>query len=97
MATVVPRAVEAVCISGDKKLKSSAGVVYAVVLAAGSAADATLILYDNTAAGGERELYLAAAQKTSISFCPSNVGIKFNTGIYADISGAGAYATIIYE
>jgi len=96
MATIVPRAIESECITGDTSIKDSPGVVYAVVLAGGSDA-ATLTLYDNTAAAGERELFLAAAAGTSEAFCPVGVGMKFSTAIYADISGTAAYATILYE
>ncbi len=97
MATLVLRTREANCISGDAVIKASAGAVFAVVLSAGSAADASLILYDNaTAAAGERELVLTALAKTSEAFTPA-VGMLFNSGIYADITGAGAYATIIFE
>ena len=94
--TNVPRAIEANCISGDATIKSSAGVVYGVLLSAGGA-DATLVLYDNTAASGERELVITAKDGYSEEFCPAGVGLKFNTGIYADITGSGAYATILYE
>lgn len=66
-----------------------------VVLAAGSGADATLILYDNTSAATPILCTLAAAQKTSASFTPS-VPIAFSKGVYADIGGSGAVATVVY-
>lgn len=98
MATIVPRALEGNCITGDTAIKGSPGVVYAVALAATGAENCTLILYDNaSAAAGEREIVLAAATRGSASYTPVGVGHKFNNGIYADISGAGAYATVLYE
>ena len=95
--------IEANCITGDVLLKTvtdanGIGKVYTVVLAAGAQAAATLILYDNTAAAGERELVLAAAAGTSESVTfPDSKPLRFNTGIYADIAGAGAYATIQFD
>ena len=96
--------IEANCITADTLLKTvtrqaGLGKVYAVTLvsdAKGGAA--TLILYDNTVAAGERELVLAAAAGTSESVTfPDSKPLRFNTGIYADIAGGAAYATIQFD
>jgi len=63
-----------------------------ITLTAGSGADATCNIIDNTANSGTTIIALAAAAKTSHSV-PLN-GVKVGTGIYLNIAGSGASCSI---
>ena len=82
-----------VSVTADGVAKTGPGILWAVVLYAASA-DATLVLYDNTAASGTVLVKLATKAGTSVAFTPA-VGVTFAIGVYADISGTDAQATII--
>lgn len=81
-------------VAADGIVKSGPGSLVGVVLTA-AAADASLILYDASSATGTVLCTLAAVQKTSVSFTPV-AGIAFAIGCYADITGSGATATVVY-
>jgi hypothetical protein len=82
-------------VSADGAVLARPGQLIAVLLAAGSA-NATLILYDNPAAASGTVLCkLAALANDSVSFTPP-VGISAGGGIFADIEGTGANATVLY-
>ncbi len=71
-------------------VKTGNGKILGGVFTAGAAADATLTLYDNTAASGTviREIRALTGASKSLDFPPG--GLRFGTGLHAVISGAGA-------
>ena len=82
-------------VSGDGIVKASAGQVVAVHLTA-AATTATLILYDNaSAASGTVLAQLSAPTLETVSFCPA-IPYVATAGIYADITGTGANATVVF-
>jgi hypothetical protein len=89
-------ALEAICITESKSVKSSGGVVYAITLAAGSDT-ATVTLYDNASAGsGEREYFATAVTLTSHSSDFNEHPLMFTKGIYATVTGTSPHVTIQY-
>ena len=78
----------------DTTVKSQPGQLVAVVLTAGSA-NATLTVYDNTAASGTVLTTLAALANDSTTWQPS-ICYSAAIGIHADITGTGASATVVY-
>lgn len=79
-------------VTADSAVVTAGGILRGVVLAGGSA-DATLILYDNaSAASGTKLLTLNA--KAGDSRVVTGLSIPFSAGVYADIGGTGAVATI---
>ena len=83
-------------VTSDSAVKAANGQLVAVSLTAGDAAAATLILYDNaSAASGTVLVSLKAAQGETVSFTPVYPYSAAN-GIYADIGGSGAAATVVY-
>lgn len=69
-----------------------------VELIPGAAADATLILYDNTEASGTVIAKIKAdAAGLVTGFAPSGFSILVSTGIYADVSGADAAYIVWYR
>ncbi|MEW5988983.1 MAG: hypothetical protein AB1791_20350 [Chloroflexota bacterium] len=84
-------------VAADGAIVTRPGHLHAVCLAAAAGAAATLILYDNaSAASGTRLLTLTAPAGESICFTPG-VAWPFVNGVYADIGGASAEATILYS
>lgn len=82
-------------ITADGVIKASNGQLVAILLQGGSA-NSTLILYDNaSAASGTVVASIAALTNDSVAFCPT-ASLPFVNGLYADISGTGAAATIVY-
>jgi len=82
-------------VAGDKIVKAANGALVGVVLSAGSA-NATLILYDNaSAASGTVLCKLTALANSSVQFTPSQPYVA-SAGIYADIGGTGANATVVF-
>jgi len=78
---------------------SGLGKVYAVTLIANlKGGNATLTLYDNTAAAGEREWAISATAGTteSVTF-PDSKPLRFNRGIYAALTGGMAIASIQFD
>lgn len=81
-------------VTSDGAVSATPATLCGCVLAAGAEAAATLIIYDNTnAASGTRLLTLAAAQGSS-AVLPAGLEIYGHLGLYADIGGAGAVATV---
>jgi hypothetical protein len=81
-------------ITTDATVISGPGRLAAVVLTPGSDAS-SLILYDNTAASGNKIVTLTAvANGASVMFCPAQPA-SFANGIRADITGTGAVAYVI--
>lgn len=88
---ITSRAIE---VTGDGAAATKAGTLTAVVLTAGDAAAATLVLYDNaSAAAGNKLVTLKAAQGTSAVIDYTHAP-TFANGVYADIGGAGAVAYV---
>lgn len=82
-------------IAADGIVLARPGHLHAVALAAAAGAAATLILYDNaSAASGTRLLTLTAPAGESVTFCP-HAAWAASLGVYADIGGANAEATIL--
>lgn len=82
-------------VSADGVVNNRTGQLVAVLLTAGSDA-AQIILYDNaSAASGTVLANLKALTGESATFCPA-VPINCRAGIYADISGTLANATVVY-
>jgi hypothetical protein len=82
-------------VSADALVKTGPGAVVGVVLTAADAVDGSLILYDGLSATGTVLLTLKAAKLTSASFTPV-APWPFSVGCYADITGTGVTATVIY-
>lgn len=82
-------------VTADVQVKTGPGQLVAVHLTGGSDA-ATLVLYDNTAGSGTvlATLKTSAANETDTwtPACP----YSFSVGIYADITGTGPSATVVY-
>lgn len=80
-------------VTADAQVATGNGRIACVVLTP-AAAVATLILYDNTSATGDKIVTLqAAANGGSVVLSPPD-SIVFDTGVYADIGGAGALAYV---
>ena len=69
----------------------------AVVLEAGSGADATVDIYDGQSAGGTLILGLSVAAKGTTSFTIPAMGKICETNIFVDITGSGASATVYWN
>ena len=69
----------------------------AVVLEAGSGADATVDIYDGQSAGGTLILGLSVAAKGTTSFTIPAMGKICETNIFVDIAGTGASATVYWN
>ena len=83
-------------ITADGVVKAAPGSFVSVLLTAGDAAAASIILYDNaSAASGTVVATVKAAQGTSAQWSPECSYVVAN-GIYADITGTGATAYIVY-
>ena len=53
-------------------------------------ADATLVLYDNATAASGNELFKVQLSGTLDSTYYSDINVRCDNGIYADVTGAGA-------
>lgn len=80
-------------ITADGQVVTGNGRMSAVLVTA-AAATASVILYDNTAASGTVLASLSAVANTSAQFSLPH-GMVFSTGVYADITGAGAAAYVV--
>ena len=69
----------------------------AVVLEAGSGADATVDIYDAQSATGTPILGLSVAAKGTTSFTIPAMGKICETNIFVDIAGTGASATVYWN
>ena len=69
----------------------------AVVLEAGSGADATVDIYDAQSATGTAILGLSVAAKGTTSFTIPAMGKICETNIFVDIAGTGASATVYWN
>jgi hypothetical protein len=69
--------------------------IVGIILAAGSNADATVVLDASEDGSGDDFLAVSAAQKTTES--PSFAPVKCTSGAYATIGGSGAKVTILYR
>lgn len=82
-------------VTADGAVATAPGMVVSVLLAAGDAAAASLVLYDNASAASGRVLAtLKALQGTSAEWSPA-APFVFSSGVYADITGSGAAAYIV--
>lgn len=83
-------------VTADGAIKTKSGQLVSVLLSSGGAA-ATLILYDNASAASGTVLATikTATNNDSNQWSPA-VPYVFANGIYADISGTGASATVVY-
>jgi len=95
MGYTISKAIEANSISEDALLKTGQSVIYAASITAG-ADTATLTLWDNTVASGEREWKLSAVANTTASIV-FNHPLLFTKGIFADVSGTAPRASVQYE
>lgn len=83
-------------ITADGVVKAAPGSLVSVLLTAGDAAAASIVLYDNASAGSGTVLAtLKAAQGTSVQWSPE-CGYVAANGIYADITGASAAAYVVF-
>ena len=69
----------------------------AVVLEAGSGADATVDIYDAQSATGTAILGLSVAAKGTTSFSIPAMGRVCETNIFADVTGSGASVTLYWN
>ena len=69
----------------------------AVVLEAGSGADATVDIYNAQSATGTPILGLSVAAKGTTSFTVPAMGRVCETNIFVDIAGSGASATVYWD
>lgn len=84
-------------VTADGIVKAANGALCAVLLTAGDAAAASIVLYDNaSAASGTVLATIKAATGTSVQWTPA-ASYVFTNGIYADITGAGAAAYVVYR
>lgn len=82
-------------VTSDSAVKAAGGQLVAVALT-GSGAAATLVLYDNPgAASGTVLLTIKAADGATEFFSPA-IPYVFTAGCYADITGSGASATVVF-
>lgn len=82
-------------VAADGIVKASPGSLVAVLLAGGSA-NSSITLYDNaSAASGTVLATINALANDSVVWSPAIPYVAAN-GIYADITGTGANATVIY-
>lgn len=75
--------------------RTGRGVLTGFILTAGPSADATLKLYNNTAASGTVLGSVAAVQGTSVVV--TGLCVPFGTGVHAVLSGTGAEVTVYME
>lgn len=86
---------QSVDVAADGAVVATSGKAFTAVVLTAAAATATLTLYDNpSAASGTVLLKLSAVANTSAVFAPATP-VTAGTGIYADIGGADANATVI--
>ncbi len=91
----LPGPAQHVDVAADKVVKAAGGQLVAVHLTA-AATTATLTLYDNaSAASGTVLAKLSAPTLETVPFCPAIPYVATN-GIYADIGGTGANATVVF-
>jgi hypothetical protein len=83
-------------VTADGAVKSASGQLVSVLLTSGGAA-ATLVLYDNDSAASGTVLATikTATNNDSNQWSPAVPYVAAN-GIYADITGTGASATVVY-
>jgi len=95
--------IEANSITGSALLKTcnranGVGKVYAIEITASAQATAILTLWDNNAAAGEREWVISAtAGDSNGRTFPDSKPLRFNRYIYAQLTGAGAIASIQFD
>lgn len=83
-------------VTADGVVKASTGLLCSVLLTAGDGAAASIVLYDNaSAASGAILATLKAAQGTTAQWSPG-AAYPCANGIYADITGTGAAAYVVY-
>ena len=83
-------------VSADAVVKAANGALVAVLLSADSGAAATLVLYDNaSAASGTVLVQMTALAGDTVIWQPA-IPYACSLGIYADITGASANATVVY-
>lgn len=83
-------------ISADGVVKAAGGELCAVLLTAGTGAAADITLYDNPSTNSGTVLCVVRALTgTSFAWVPPCSYVA-GTGIYADINGTGANATVLY-
>lgn len=81
-------------VTADGAVRTGPGQLVAVLLTGGSD-QATLVLYDNTGASGTKLATLKAAANTTVTWTPATPYVA-SKGIYADITGTGPVATVVY-
>jgi len=81
-------------LTADGAVKSGPGALVAVALTGGTDT-ATVVLYDNTAASGTILCTLKAAANESAIFTLA-LPYAFAKGCYADLTGTGPEATVVY-
>jgi hypothetical protein len=83
-------------VTSDAAVKDAPGALVAVLLTAGAGAAADITLYDNaSAASGTKLVVLKALTGESEGWAPATPYVA-SKGIYADINGSGAEATVVY-
>lgn len=81
-------------LTADGAVKTGPGALVAVVLTGGSD-QASVVLYDNTAASGTVLCMLTVAANSSGDFAPC-LPYVFSKGIYADLSGTNPSVTVVF-
>lgn len=81
-------------VTADVLVKTGPGSLVSVLLTA-AGDTATVILYDNTSAGGTKLCTLSAVTLTSAQWTPTNPQVV-SLGIFADVSGTTPQVTVVY-
>jgi len=71
-------------------------IVFGVILTAGASGVCNLNLHEGTGTGGDQHFEGYNPDNGKSLYFPIPGGLHFVDGLYADISGTGASATIIY-
>jgi hypothetical protein len=83
-------------LTADTLITTGKAVLAGVQIITDGTNDATLVIYDNTAASGTEVFkQVVAGADLSLPFWFSSGGIRCDTGMYCDVTGTGA-SYIVY-
>ncbi len=84
--------------TADATIATGKAILAGVHIITNGSADATLILYDNTAASGVVVFkQVVTGADDAIPYTLPDGGIRCSNGIYADIAGTGAEYVVFYR
>lgn len=80
--------------TADAAIHGATGLISAILIETDGTNDATLTIYDNTAASGTVVFKAIVTGTADTRFFPFNFPLRVVNGVYADIAGTGAAYTI---